>query len=414
MLGPPRNRLGPSAAAVLAISPPGSSFRGWAFAARAEPLWEDFVDADQVRLAVLAEAGTRELGRSTRIDRAFEALEARNARTRRAVLLLTDGRVPDKLALRGLRSIRGTNLPVYIGMLGDESASDELRKLAFDTGGMVLALGEVAEAVIHGEPSAPLEERLLAVFRPHSGRQARLRVGPRTWPLGPLVPGESITWTGPIGRYRPRVGGIALRAVRTESGWSTDWTQAPSAWSVLPVDAEPGRPRVPCRSPLPATLDRGLGSDETPIALAERRCRAERSSPHAPTRPHDGRGVPAETVLRSLRERVIPRARDCLRRDRAGRANYSVRATYEFELAYREVESLRVTGSLPGPLRSCLEGTLDGFEVPYFEGRVVVTYPVYTMAEAPPPRIELRNEVARRVDEAVGPFVDLESLLSRP
>ncbi len=112
--------------------------------------------------------------------------------------------------------------------------------------------------------------------------------------------------------------------------------------------------------------------------------------------------MPSRSVLSILRTRLVPAARRCLRADRRGRANYSVQATYELLLADREVASSRVTGEIPDALRSCLEDTVHELEVPRFDGRVRVRYPIYTEVASPPPVIELVPDVAGTIDAVVG------------
>ena len=112
-------------------------------------------------------------------------------------------------------------------------------------------------------------------------------------------------------------------------------------------------------------------------------------------------GVPAETVLTALRQRIVPAA-GCFRRDRAGRTDYSVRAIFDLLLADREVAAAQVRGNFPPSLRHCLEATVDAIDVPRFDGTVRVRYPLYTAREAPPPTVELIPDVAARLDAVIG------------
>jgi hypothetical protein len=99
---------------------------------------------------------------------------------------------------------------------------------------------------------------------------------------------------------------------------------------------------------------------------------------------------------------VIPNARQCLRRDRAGRADYSVRARFDLELANGEIVAAAVDGDLQQPLRECLTAALETLHVPRFEGTVIVHYPIYTARDAPPPTVELRPEVGGSLDRLFG------------
>ena len=133
---------------------------------------------------------------------------------------------------------------------------------------------------------------------------------------------------------------------------------------------------------------------------------------HAPTESPGaslaGRGVPAETVLGMLRQRIVPAARGCFREDRRGRADYSVRAIYAFVLRDREVEAVRVEGDVPERLRTCLEEVITRLDVPYFSGRVVVTYPLRTRAETREAPLEMTAQTQRSLD-STGLFDENES-----
>lgn len=147
-------------------------------------------------------------------------------------------------------------------------------------------------------------------------------------------------------------------------------------------------------------------SGETPTEW--KNTRAEAASARAGTDTTAGRGVPAETVLGMLRQRIVPAARGCFRSDRAGRADYSVRAIYGFVLRDREVEAVRVEGEVPDRLRTCLARAITRLDVPYFSGRVVVTYPLRTQAETREAPLELTAQTQRALD-ATGLFDGNES-----
>jgi hypothetical protein len=160
----------------------------------------------------------------------------------------------------------------------------------------------------------------------------------------------------------------------------------------------------------------GVSSDEAPVLLAEARTCEPAARPEPAEEAEDaermGRGIPAETVLSMLRRRVVPAARRCFRRDRAGRGDYSVRAVFEMELADREVSAAEVHGEISDRLRQCLMQSLERLDVPRFTGVVVVRYPLYTERHPPPPTIELREDIADRVDAFLGDGSDEgESLL---
>ena len=116
-----------------------------------------------------------------------------------------------------------------------------------------------------------------------------------------------------------------------------------------------------------------------------------------------GRGMPSDPLLEMLRNRIIPVARDCFRRDRAGRADYAVRAVFHFELAEQEVVDARVEGAIESRLRECLISAVDTLLVPRFTGIVRVSYPLRTLREALPVRLELSDVAAREVDQLIAP-----------
>ena len=111
--------------------------------------------------------------------------------------------------------------------------------------------------------------------------------------------------------------------------------------------------------------------------------------------------LPPRALLRSLRSRVIPPARACFRADRRGRGAYQERAEIRIELADREIVESDVRGEIQPALRACLLRALDNLDVPGFEGRVIVTWPLYTAPTMPPPVLELRPDVADEVDRAI-------------
>lgn len=110
----------------------------------------------------------------------------------------------------------------------------------------------------------------------------------------------------------------------------------------------------------------------------------------------------SEPVLTLLRSRLIPAARACLRADRRGREDHSVRAVYELTLADREVVSAEVTGEMPNALRTCLRDAAGRLEVPAFAGRVQIRYPLYTQGVTPAPSVALDGPASAAVDATFG------------
>lgn len=154
----------------------------------------------------------------------------------------------------------------------------------------------------------------------------------------------------------------------------------------------------------PAWRRSGVSRDEAPVALSEpNRCSKKESPPPAIGRKtsQQGIGMPSSPLLTMLRQRIIPVARGCFRRDRAGRLDYQKRAMFVFRLADREVVAADVKGKISKRLHSCLLSAMDTLDVPYFSGNVIVRYPLITEAEALPHEIELTPEVACQVDSVL-------------
>ena len=141
----------------------------------------------------------------------------------------------------------------------------------------------------------------------------------------------------------------------------------------------------------------GVSSDGSPVALAELRSCKKPPKARPSTQPM-GRGMPGEPLLQMLRQRIMPVARGCFRRDRAGRPDYQVRAEFLFRLAEAEVVSARVEGKIGPALRACLLRAVDTLDVPRFSGTVNVRYPLVTARESVPAQIELTPETQQQLD----------------
>jgi hypothetical protein len=111
--------------------------------------------------------------------------------------------------------------------------------------------------------------------------------------------------------------------------------------------------------------------------------------------------MPSDPLLDMLRLRVMPFARDCFRRDRAGKGNYELRAVFVFALAEREVISADVEGQVPEPLRQCLMGAVDTLDVPRFTGTVEVRYPLVTESVPKAEQIQLTQVAAQAIDALI-------------
>ena len=432
-LGPARGRLEPAIAALLGAAPPGSRVRAVAFGGRAETVFAESVETASAPLVPLAQAAQTELGSATRIETAWQIVEPWLSAGDRAlpqrIVLIGDGGLSEGADTeRALAEILASRVPFSVIDVGERAPVARLRETALRSGGVV----------VHAPPrdaeAAKIEERIAEIFAPIVAHDVVVHDGSRVVHLGALRAGEERSWThtnvgGAVRVSAARVTAIARNAAEplaTALGLGLAVDDAPHALAAvtLPVvlrGARGGAPAV-CVPYGPATHPSGVSSDLAPVALAEpRSCRAavgndaEAREPGElrdarPSNPLDGRGVPAETLLAMLRSRVVPAARACFRADRAGRADYSVRAGIAFTLADREILSTDITGELAPALRSCLLDALERLEVPRFEGTVVVRYPVYTEAAPPAPTIELTDGAARGVDRTFGQGVRVEDV----
>jgi hypothetical protein len=138
------------------------------------------------------------------------------------------------------------------------------------------------------------------------------------------------------------------------------------------------------------------------FARVERRsCRAPAST--APTTTSARRsGLSQAALLRELRRRIMPLARDCFRSDRRGRAAYSTEVALVLTLADREIVDVRADGAIEPSLRACMIAAADALEVPAFDGVIVARWPLYSRPELPPPTLELHPDLATAIDR-IGP-----------
>ncbi|MEM9189347.1 MAG: vWA domain-containing protein [Myxococcota bacterium] len=384
--GPTRGRMGAAIAALLATAPPGSRVRAVAFGSRAEVVLEEPTSVADAPIVPLTRAATHGMGPATRLRPAWQvARRWLDGASRPRVVLLGDGSANDDADTEAVfREAARGGIPFHVINLADGPTHRPLRSHAERTGGLVVDAGTDAERSIRGRGAASLEERLGALFAPARGR---LFVGRSL--IGNLRAGEELVWEGESrGRARVRGGGPVTRRAGL--------FRLPSMPRAVGFFAGDRGASNGCGAAPPPHHVAGISTDAAPVAIARRRdCSPPVAPPPAPAA---GAGVPAETVLAMLRRRIVPQARACFRRDRAGRVDYSVRAAYVLELERREVAAAAVEGEFGEELRTCLEATIDTLHIPHFDGRVVLRYPVYTMREAPPPTIELRDDVSEQVD----------------
>ena len=447
MEGAGRNRLTAAIAALLSAAPAGTRIRSLIFAGRAEVLTTDPQAPDRIGLAAFKRAaGAAELGSATRLASAITLARElwRKQRVRgpsgrpmkRLLVVIGDGGITIEGQARRTRDRRRPTTIDHGGVemaiinLADRATLPALRALAVRSGGALVEAGPEAAEAVRGHHSGPLEEQLDAAFAPVVAARVTT-VGTDAASLPALRAGHEVAWQGRIRGQRAslRVGGQRAASRRTADpagplgplspgvdqaadGWpsllavdgkdlahqQTDWPMAPLVQPTRPN----GRPKA-CDRRGPARRMSGQSSDERPIQLATpRRCRPKPAVARS-SEPELGKGMPAGPLLEMLRQRIIPVARGCFRRDRAGRADHARRAVFKFRLSEREIVSARVEGEIPETLRGCLIQAVDGLLVPRFDGTVVVSYPLRTEREALPEQIELTSETAGAVDTLLSP-----------
>jgi hypothetical protein len=367
--------------------------RAWAFAARAESLVDAPTRPTEIPFAALAGATSHELGSSTRLDVALRAVG--DARGTHVIVVgdggLTEGPHLDAAIAEAAR--RGQRLSVL--SLVERPVHPRLVSAVERLGGRVLV---VPSALFEGSAAASLDGHVATLFAPTVGD---VQIGREA--LGELRAGTAVSHVAAGSRNaRVRVGrlevpvretsDVGLRAAfaalgRARAGEPTRLAFAPELEEDVACDALTRAVSAPS-----TRVDPWMSTDTRSCALP--------SAP-PPTPSTLGRGIPAETVLSMLRRRVVPVARGCFRRDRAGREDYSTRAVFELRLTDREVAGADVVGEIDDELRECLLHAVDGLEVPAYDGTIVVRYPLYTRAHGPSLTIELHPDVASVVDRVL-------------
>lgn len=427
MQGPARNRLPVAVAELLLAAPEGTRVRALGFAARAEALLDTATDAGEVPLApLLSGIGEETHGSATRLEAVMPLVEGWLKRPasralRPLLVIVGDGGLTTGAAAP-LSRARRRGLEVAVLNLADRPTRPSLAEGARATGGAVVEAGAAALQARRGQGSERLREQLATLFAPtvaghvevlgvRDARGGRVR-------LPALRAGETRVWQGPVRRRavvraagrRSRSGpadpelqqalafrdGSALLAVdhRDLGRDGADWPALPA-----PTPARRDRKPPPCDPRGPAHRYSGLGSDLAPVAPAlQRACADAPPGDEKAAAAAIGKGMPAEPLLGMLRDRIVPVARGCFRRDRAGRGDYAVRAVFRFRLSEREVVEAEVEGDLRPALRACLLSAIDKLEVPRFDGIVTVRYPLFTEREPAPAKIELSADAAAELD----------------
>lgn len=403
-LGPSRGRMHAALASLFGSMPAGSTVRVIAFAGRAEALVSEPRPPSEIALTSIANAPSMELGSATRFEAAWGV--ARGWGRAHLIVVGDGGLTTGEPSTRAFAEAARRRVRLSVLNIADRPTSDALRRHADALGGAVVDAGTAAGLASREAGSQHLEEALLPLFAPRVTERVRLRTAGRSIELGALYAGEELHWEGPIrGATSLSVGSARERATRSSQSWVAARGRAiaglPTRLSAIdPVDLQVAS-RVDCHPRGPARRASGVGGDDG-MAPAEPLMCAPAPVATAPNNAAPGRGVPAETLLQMLRGRIVPIARGCFRRDRAGRVDYSRRATFVFRLADREVTEAEVEGEIDDALRTCLMNAIDVLDVPYFEGEVAVRYPLYTEPGQRPPRIEIQRRVLDAVDRVAG------------
>jgi len=337
----PPERVREAVDALLGALPAGSRHRRLAFGARAVELPASDLGHDAA------------LGPSTRFDRALAVAAPLfdDRALRPVVVVVGDGGLTDVAPSReAFAAAARAGIEVDAVNVGTGLTSPALAAGVRRTGGIVLAVGAA------GGDAVALERRpFQTVFAPTALPDVRVRNGRDDVHLGPLRAGGELTW---LGHATP---GSAL--------------EVPGAETLETIDP---------------------GGD-----LA--RFVATRLATNAAPPPAARVTFPARDLLEILRTRLLPGARGCLRRDRAGRPDYGVRAVFELSFVDRELEGADVAGAISPELRHCLLEATDSLEVPALPSRVHVRYPIATRPEPRPTPTPLPAELAAEV-ERVGTF----------
>jgi len=424
--GPARARLVPTLAALLAAAPPGSRVRALAFASRASALVDRPTAPDQVTLAPFAQAiADAELGSATRFEAAWELArgwfspKARAPGLREVLVIVGDGGMTRGQA-RPFERARAAGVEVFVLNASDVPSLAALREGVARTSGLVVELGPESDAAARGRDPAPLEERVSVVFAPSVASRVFLEDHAGVSDLGPLRAGEALLWhgmaRGPIAlRYQGPGGQAHIHSAGVEPGWAL----APASQAEL-VALDPRDLLKPARAgewpqdsaqldkPLcdrrgPAERFSGISNDTRPVALAEERvCRPADPKAAIPKTAQEGTGMPSDPLLSMLRQRILPIARGCFRRDRRGQLRYQKRAVFVFSLAEREVVDAHVEGAIPEILRDCLLAAVDQLDVPRFSGVVKVRYPLITESVPAPEQVELTASTSGTLDRLFG------------
>jgi hypothetical protein len=414
-----RGRIAPTARTLLSMLPARARVRVVVFASRAEEIGSGWSPPTAIDRAALDGAVDRELGSATRFEGLWSLVSGWSREGTRLVIVGDGGLTWSENGTAALAAARSAGVLVAAVNVADRPSTRALRDAIEGgsaspaaahpgPGGWTVDAGAEAEEVAAGRASEPLESLLSAIVAPVAVRSIVARVGDHRVELGALRQGEEIAWEGVMRGSSAAIvlDGAATRAATPDGIGPALTALAGGSAPLVALDtADLARTEGvgSCSAQGPYPTRSAVVPREVGLALAHtRQCNPPPSTTLGARRARDERsGVPARVLLGSMRRRVIPPARACFRTDRAGRADYEERAEIRMELADREIATASVTGEITPALRECLLSAIDHLEVPGFEGRLLVRWPLYTEGVAPPPVLELAPAVADEVDRAI-------------
>ncbi|MBX7196370.1 MAG: hypothetical protein K1X94_30230 [Sandaracinaceae bacterium] len=398
-----------AAMSLLGSLPAGSRVRVIAVAARAEIVVDAWTDATEIEESALRRATDLELGSATRFDALWSAIEGSATLGTTVVWIGDGGLTSSDESARAIDAADARGLSLRVISVADRPSTAALVALAARFRmPIVEAHREALLAARHRRE--PLDERLAGVLASSPVVPLSVRGLGATHPVS-LVAGGASSWSARVtAPPAVQVSGQSL-AVTQASGDLALAVAAIGARATRVVAADASREVMACGQS--QTVLHGSASlpRVTPLpnrfAVVERRaCRP--SAQAAAATAHRRSGLSPAALLRTLRQRILPRARDCFRSDRRGRAEYSTQVQLLLTLADQEIVDVRAEGAIEPALRACMVRAADGLEVPPFEGVILARWPLYSRPELGPPTLELHPDLASAIDAIGGDAIGAE------
>ena len=340
--GGARSRFVAAVAAILSRAPAGSYVRALRFASQTTALISKRQKANELALSTFGPiAFEAELGAATRFEVAWQAIEHSgflNTQSKKLVVIVGDGGLTTGPA-KPFDAAKRKGVQVAVVNVADRRSDAALVRGAELTGGAVIDAGSEADAAARGAAPEALEERIAALFQPSRGV---LRIPTKRGAIAiDLRAGDSALWQGTLastsalslgGRALPRSATPrALAPAISARALATTKKRPPGLVAVDRSDLqhrhadrpdgqdEPQQRGVVCDRRGPGRRSSGLSSDAAPVQLAQERAICAMPKPKAvqdDKEPELGIGMPGSPLLSMLRQRIIPIARGCFRRDR--------------------------------------------------------------------------------------------------